>query len=666
MSMRQQWRTLCVVLLLAGGCAAHPTFEATPSGPREKAGQAASAQPEPEPARCISKQVRDQIRCVGVERRVRLPVAHEPVPAPTKPRARRRKAALAPKHSLLPPLPVTSSAARQRRAAISDLERKCAHPKGKPPNRGCTDEVLYALSFEHQQRGDTATALALSREIIARFPKSKYVPNALLAVGEHAFTEAAADPSKWQDAQLAYERVIAHPLADHPVAGFARYKLGFVFWNLGDSAKATDQMAKLIELGQQQAQRQSLQNLVKSARRDIVPLYALVGNPAEAYAFFRRLSGAPTPSDELTLAMMRALGRHLTDVARYPDAAVVYGDLQRRDPGGRSCEYQAGATFATMARGLSKPDTAAALRQQLATLRTFRQGKHPAKLERQCARKTGSYLTEAAMSWHIEAIGSGGARGTGSAEAMELAVDLYGLIIDNFTAAQVAKFEVNVRGEGPPSLPTIRYARADLLYFLARWDECGPAFDHIAADEANPNASEAAFTAVLCYVNANSKGSAMAPTVLRPTVMRPELADEKISPQQRRMFAALERYICEIAPPLADADALDRWAETKYARGRAYFDAGRFEQAAAALREVAFGRSNADASANAAKLYVESLSARASKVPRPQPLCFDDLERDIPLLLELHCTPAKMSDNDELCAQLTRVRDELTQRATPP
>ncbi len=121
----------------------------------------------------------------------------------------------------------------------------------------------------------------------------------------------------------------------------------------------------------------------------------------------------------------------------------------------------------------------------------------------------------------------------------------------------------------------------------------------------------------------------------------------------------LRAVIAELEPPRRGSDALEQLVEVKVARARAYFEAGRFEEAAAAFREVAIHHPDAEPSSYAARQYVESMNVLASKAQRPQALCFDDLKRDLPTLLALHCTSAKMSDNEEECAVMRRIRDGL-------
>src|SRR4029077_4723004 len=133
----------------------------------------------------------------------------------------------------------------------------------------------------------------------------------------------------------------------------------------------------------------------------------------------------------------------------------------------------------------------------------FTKAKHPAESEKKCANMTAELVAETGMAWHLEAVGSGGVRGTGDQKSMTLASYLYRRVIDNCTAAAFAKFEFpRIVKEDWPTIRKIKYAMADLLYFQQRWAECGLAFDSGGAEDPKaPEAPEAAYAAVLCYQN---------------------------------------------------------------------------------------------------------------------------------------------------------------------
>src|SRR5262249_2090050 len=112
-------------------------------------------------------------------------------------------------------------------------------------------------------------------------------------------------------------------------------------------------------------------------------------------------------------------------------------------------------------------------------------------------------LAETAMAWHLEAVGSGGVRGTGDKKTMALAAEIYAGLVKTFKQEDFAKFEFpRIVKEDWPNIFKIKYQMADLLYFQKDWAKCRPAFDAVVAEDPNgPTAPEAAYASVLCYQN---------------------------------------------------------------------------------------------------------------------------------------------------------------------
>src|SRR5215510_12894010 len=366
------------------------------------------------------------------------------------------------------------------------------------------DEVLYYLAYEYEQGQDYGNARKVYYELIQKAPQSKYIPNAYLAFGELFFNEAQGDPSKWDLAAGAYSEVIKYPPPNNKVYGYAHYKLAYVYWNKGEFPRALDEFKKTIDYGNQYANVPNAAQLAIAARRDLIPVYALSGRPDAAYNFFKNLSGDAGAENNKTLKMMDDLGTNYLDTGNYPEAIDLYHDLMGRDRGDNFCRYQSHVTQATMAmKSGNKEQIKTELDRQAEVYSTFAKTKHTDESQAQCANRTAELLAETAMAWHLEAVGSGGVRGTGDQKTMALAGYLYKKVIDNFTAADFAKFEFpRIVKEDWPTIYKIKYEMADLLYFQKDWAKCGPAFDAVVAEDPNGSlAAEAAYASVLCYQN---------------------------------------------------------------------------------------------------------------------------------------------------------------------
>ncbi len=554
----------------------------------------------------------------------------------------------------------------------------CQFPNAKPGQRGCTDEVLYYLAYEYEQAGNLSKARDVYLELIDNWKNSRFIPNAYLAFGELFFNEAQADSAKWSLAKQAYENVIKYPPPANKLWGYAHYKLAYVFWNTEKFDKAIDEFKKVIDFGTKYSQLPNAAGLADSARRDIIPVYALAGDPGKAYGFFKPLSGDKGGSDKKTFKMMEDLGQTLIDTGHYPETIILYQDLKKRNRGHRTCFYEAQITKSTLAsQSGNKPPQVAQLKNQLAVYKQFKTQKHPHKAALRCANDTAALLTETAMAWHLEAVGSGGVRGTGDKQTMSYSEELYELVVNNFTAGDFKAFKFpRIVKEDWPTIPKIRYAMADLLYFQKKWAKCGPAFDAVVAeDPKGRNAAEAAFASVLCYQNvyaeqhkdgSHRRGAGHMPTSAE---RKREEAKGKYEPkpfndQQKGMIKAFNRYICYIKPPAQpknqdERNALEQYVEVKYARARTYFEAQHWEESAEAFRDVAINHHEQDAAVYAAHLYLESINVLASKIDSPRTSCYDNMEQDVPKFIELFCTGKKKDDNEEHCDVLFRIQRDI-------
>lgn len=543
------------------------------------------------------------------------------------------------------------------------------------PDYSKYDEILYYLAYEYEQAGELDEARKVYLELIEKAPKSKYVPNAYLAFGELFFQEAMADPSKWQLAASAYEKVTEYPPPDNKVYGYARYKLAYVHWNNNDLGRAIDEFSEVIKYADKFPKMPNASQLQKAARRDLIPVYAVAGDPKKAYNFFRPLSGDTGGSTENTLEMLNDLGLAYMDTGHYGEGITLYQELMSRDKGDRYCMYQTQITQAVQAmKAGDKVAIRKELDKQMDIRDQFKKGKHSKKAVLECDNRTAELFAETGMSWHLEAVGTGGTRGTGDKETMALASQLYQQVVDNFSQEEFESFEFpRIVKEDWPNVYKIKYAMADLLYVQERWEDCGPAFDAVVeANPQSPEAPEAAYASVLCYQKMydqlhkgedEKKGIGQGPTDAR---VKESSAEEwaKFKPKdftdmQKGMIQAFNRYVCYIKPPEGNKQAYDQYVEVKYARARTYFEAQHWEEAAINFRDVALNHSDHDSSIYAAQLYLEAVNVLGSKSHPPKPVCYEDMGNDVPAFLALFCAEGKYEDNKEQCDLLTRIQCDV-------
>ena len=555
----------------------------------------------------------------------------------------------------------------------------CQTTNAQDPTKstGCTDEVLYYLAYEYEQANQLDPARKVYLELIQNWPQSKFIPNAYLAFGELFFNEAQGDPSKWAFAEQSYMEVTKYPPPDNKVWGYAHYKLGYVYWNKGDFPRALTEFKKTIEYGNQYSSLPNAKELANSARRDMIPVYALTGDPKRAYDFIKPLSGDTGVNNEKTFKLMDDLGQNYLDTGHYREGIELYQDLMNRDRGPKYCVYQGHIAEATLAmKSGNKEQILNELNRMMEVHNKFVADAQPEDMKLRCSNVTAGLLTETAMSWHLEAVGSGGVRGTGDKKTMTLASQLYQKVVQNFKQEQFAKFEFpRIVKEDWPNIFKIKYAMADLMYFNKDWQGCGPAFDSVVAeDPTGPQAPEAAYAAVLCYQNiytelhkdgSDKKGGGNLPSAAqggkkdKKQADKDKYAPKKFTESQSGMITAFNRYICYIKPAANDKEALEQYVEVKYARGRTYFEAQHWEEAALAFRDVAMNHADKDVGIYASQLYLEALNVLGSSLEPARPSCYDDMATDVPKFIDLYCKGGKEKDNAEQCGILFRIQRDI-------
>ena len=442
------------------------------------------------------------------------------------------------------------------------------------PQHAQIDEVLYYLAYEHEQANDPKSARAVYYDLIKKAPTSKYVPNAYLAFGELFFVEAQGDPSKWDLAVQAYQEAAKYPAPANKVVGYAFYKMAFALWNKGELDRALDAFKRTIEHGVAFPSEPGAARLADNARRDLVPVYALKGDPSRAYPFLHGVAGDPPGSNGKTYAMMNDLGTAYLDTGHYPDAITVFRDLIARDRVGDTCSYQAHVTEAVMATKAADKDTIVQeLDRQLKVASAFGASGHDEKQKHACAEKTAALVIETAMAWHLEGVGTPGQRGTNDAKTLNGAARLYERALATWTKNDLASFAYpRLIREDWPTAMSLKYALADLLYAQKDWARCGPAFDAVVAEEPRaPEMAKSAYAAALCYQHAFDASHERRAVRLGHETDATRLRRKEMTKEQVAMLRAFDRYVCGVKP--TDAPGREEHAEVAYVRVRTYFEA---------------------------------------------------------------------------------------------
>ena len=233
---------------------------------------------------------------------------------------------------------------RARKAAIADYTSLVTDYSGQPsptsrttrrPRTRCSTRSTTTSRTSTSSRATRPTRGACTSTSSRRRRTRSTSRTRTSRSGSCSSTRRMGDPTKWEPAKQAYIKVIAKPPPENKVYGYAWYKLAYVFWNQGDLPHALDAFKKTIDFGTQFAQLPNATKLAESARKDVVPVYALAGSPTDAYNFFKNLSGDAAGSNDKTFKMMDDLGQNYLDTGHYPEAIALYKDLEVRDSGER-------------------------------------------------------------------------------------------------------------------------------------------------------------------------------------------------------------------------------------------------------------------------------------------------------------------------------------------
>jgi len=200
-----------------------------------------------------------------------------------------------------------------------------------------TDEVLYFLGLNLMDSSDEKNqkkALASYKRLIEKYQKSKYLPDAYLAVAEFYFNGSKGKRDQLEKALENYKNAAKYP--DNKVYGYALYKQGWCHFNMADYDKAMDQFKTVVLYAEMQGAEEvegkgksRRQGLVKEARNDYVRAYSRGGGtPTEAKDRFSKLANK---ADDLRL-MMKQLANLYYEDGKDREAAVTFDMLIKERP----------------------------------------------------------------------------------------------------------------------------------------------------------------------------------------------------------------------------------------------------------------------------------------------------------------------------------------------
>ena len=289
-----------------------------------------------------------------------------------------------------------------------------------------------------------------------------------------SFAEFYFNDGDMDVARRMYEKVLEFPPPENRVYGFAVYKQAWVHFNLEDFRSSLASFVATIEFAAENPDASDATNLANSARRELVMPYARVGRPSQALEFFERYAR----NREEAMTMLESLAEIYFDTGQWTDTIAVYQNLMAENSDSdQICYWQSRVTNAIISSS-SKPEQVRELQRMIDVWEAFAQQDRSAEVQTQCKSVTAGLLVWLATAWHREAIGSDSQPGTNDQATMNLAAELYRLILEKFPDMEQLEFPDIDRRDWPTEY-RVSYYYAELLWKMEDWTACGPAFDNV-------------------------------------------------------------------------------------------------------------------------------------------------------------------------------------------
>lgn len=530
------------------------------------------------------------------------------------------------------------------------------------PTYSRMDEVLFSLASGLEELGQFDRARQVFLRLIRGFPSSQLLPHAWLSFAEHYFGE-----SDMASARQFYSKVLEYPYeSPNPVYGYALYKQAWVLYNLDDFRGALTQFVSVLEFTAANPDSRDAESMARQARRELVLPYSRVGRPAQALELFRRYA----QTDDQAYEMLESLAELYYDTGQWPETIQIYHRLMsERSSSDRTCYWQSRVANAVVS-SRPKPEQVVEIQRLVDLVGVFDAESHPEEARTECRQAAATVLVELATAWHREAMGTDEQPGTNDRTTMELAGQLYRMLVDRFPDMEAMQFPEIDRRDWP-TLYRVSYFYAELLWRMESWQQCGPAFDRVV--DLDPNGEltpDAAYAAVLCYNSlyqqqyaaverdrasttrasprAARRGSRRrgAPEPESEPTLPPAARD--FTPAETAMIQAFQRFRCYVS-------ASDELPTIEYRLARIFYEAGHYEEAAALFRGVAFERSAHELGEFAANLYLDSLESLRLRDRRGS--CAGEIAEDVEPLAALYCAePVAQDAHAVLCPILGELR----------
>src|SRR4029079_11811297 len=404
------------------------------------------------------------------------------------------------------------------------------------------DTVIYLYAFSLRDQSKTGEAVKYFQIILDKYPRSRYIADAWMAIAEYRFYEQ----QNYKSSLEAYEKVLQHPKSQ--LYDLALFKTAWCYWKLGDTTKSALRFKDVLDLAKKKAGRTEEQQkraaeLQGQALDYLVELFTEDDTKSahDAFEFLAQIGGK-----QYSRKVLKQLADTVFDQTRYERAVEAYRLLIELDPNSAEAPDYHGKIVESF-QLLGDVNTAVAEMRKLASNYGGRSAWAAANKDRPKAVEHARTLSEGlirtlAKTMHSEAQQNEKTTKVVDKTRYARAAEAYEFYLVNFPDAGDAV--------------ELRYLRADILYFkLGKYEEAGR--EYLTVGKSQPVGKSH-----------------------RAARLRAMGAFEKVRKPGKREIAESDRLFGEAADLYATLFPKDKEIVTViYKNGQFFFDYGDYDEA---------------------------------------------------------------------------------------
>lgn len=204
--------------------------------------------------------------------------------------------------------------------AIASIDRARAIYRdlvGRYPKHPRRDEMLYFMAMATMDRGKTDEAMSYFKRLVEETPKSRYVNDTLVQLGDHFF-----EKNQWAVSETYYDKIVQRKYK--PLFAYAVYKKGWIAYNLGKPEVALKNFKWVVQ--NEDVEDSGAPVRIKGeALKDIALIFVDLKMLNEAIAFYRQYGA------ENFRKSMEVLAGLFYEKGLYKEAVVSYETLLALD-----------------------------------------------------------------------------------------------------------------------------------------------------------------------------------------------------------------------------------------------------------------------------------------------------------------------------------------------